>query len=390
MHGPSKRKTDDKLRDSNEDDEEDEDESEENDKPGIKKYIIGLARDILIAVIVMVIIIGSLWGYTGNWPPMVVIESSSMMHGDDSSVGTIDTGDLVLVKSIDGRNDVKTYWQGKKTGYETYGSYGDVIIFRKNGISETPVIHRAVVWVEYNASAQNIITVDKQPFSVRGFDVPSMGKYNVTEVWIENFKPNGHNLSIKLGLILLNFQRNGREPHSGFITKGDNNKDIDQTSNLADSKGRPVEPVDPDWVVGKAEGELPWFGLIKLFIGGETSEPDKRAPDTSVRMLIISIVLIIIIPIILDLTFSYISKKRKKRQEKSDKEEGEPDVPGRPPIGTSKLKPQQPSKTEPVGKDIERGGVPYKPQREEPKSPDTESGSDSEFVSKDDLLKKIK
>lgn len=389
MHRPSQRKTNDKLRDSKEDDEEDE--SEENGKPGIKKYLIGLARDILIAVIVMVIIIGGLWGYTGNWPPMVVIESSSMMHGDDSSVGTIDTGDLVLVKDIgNDRNNVKTYVQGKKTGYETYGSYGDVIIFRKNGISETPVIHRAVVWVEYNTSGHNIITVDKQPFSVRSFDVPSMGKYNVTEVWIENFKPNGHNLSIKLGLILLNFQRNGREPHSGFITKGDNNKDIDQTSNLADSKGRPVEPVDPHWIVGKAEGELPWFGLIKLYIGGETSEPDKTPPPTSVRMLIVSIVLIIIIPIILDLTFSYISKRRKKRQEESDKEEGESDEPGRPPIGTSKFKSQPPPKTEPGGKDVDKAGVPFKPQRELPKSPDSESDSDSEFVSKDDLLKKIK
>jgi len=33
-----------------------------------------------------------LYLFSGVWPPMVVIESSSMMHGEDSQVGVIDTG----------------------------------------------------------------------------------------------------------------------------------------------------------------------------------------------------------------------------------------------------------------------------------------------------------
>ena len=77
----------------------------------------------------MFILIGSMWGYTQNWPPMVVVESESMMHAEDSEVGVIDTGDLVLVKKTSGRGDITTYIEGKKRDYKTYGEYGDVIIY---------------------------------------------------------------------------------------------------------------------------------------------------------------------------------------------------------------------------------------------------------------------
>ena len=202
--------------------EEEEEESKET-KSNIKAYLLSLGRDILIAVIVMAIVIGSLWGYTGNWPPMVVIESNSMMHGKDSNIGIIDTGDLVLVKED---NDIETYIDGYKSNYQTYGSYGDVIIFKKNGLEDTPVIHRAVVWLEYNESGYNMVRINNKAYSVRGFDVPSMGLYNVTHIWIANYKPNGHNLSMNLGTILVNFQIYGT-PHSGFLTKGDNNLMVD-------------------------------------------------------------------------------------------------------------------------------------------------------------------
>ncbi len=298
-------------------DEEDEEEEQE-EKVSLGRYLLSLGRDILIAVIIMVIIIGGLYWYTGNWPPMVVIESNSMMHGDDSNVGTIDTGDLVLVKSINNRKDITTYVEGKKNDYKTYGSYGDVVIYKKNGLDDTPVIHRAVVFIEYNDSGYN---VHSKLWEYGSWDIPSMGLYNVTSFWIADYEPDHINLTVDLKIILTNFQRTGHEPHGGFLIKGDNNPQVDQVSNLADREGVPVEPVKDDWIVGRAEGELPWFGLIKLYISGETNEPNKAPPETSKNMLIISIALIIIIPIILDILFSIISNRREKRKKERAKEE---------------------------------------------------------------------
>jgi signal peptidase len=318
--------------------------SDEDSVVSKKDYAIGLGRDVLIAFIVMAIVIGSLFWYTGNWPPMVVIESNSMMHGEDSSVGTIDTGDLVLVKDS-GRGDITTYVEGQKSGYKTYGTYGDVIIFRKNGMDDTPVIHRAVVWLEYNASGSHFYKNNGIKVLRKGsFDIPSMGKYNETKIWINDYKPNRINLSIDLVPILSNLYNSPREPHSGYLTKGDKNSQVDQLSTLLDAKGRPVEPITSKWVVGKAQGELPWFGLIKLFISGETDQPNKSPPQSSVNMLILSIALIVAIPIILDVTFSMIGKRKKKAQADKEKKESQQAGPPRYPLAKPVEKPEDDSK----------------------------------------------
>jgi signal peptidase len=340
-----------------------------------KRYAISLMRDILIAVIVMSIIIGSLWLYTGNWPPMVVIESSSMMHGGDSHIDTIDTGDLVLVKDISDRDNIKTYVEGKQSNYKTYGSYGDVIIFRKNGQDDTPVIHRVVVWIEYNESGHHTLNNNNNRIVKNGsFDIPSLGKYNEPVIYIPNYYPNNINLTINLDQILNNFDRLGLKPHSGFLTKGDNNNGIDQSSSLKDAKGRPVEPVKIDWVVGKAEGELPWFGLIKLYVGGETSQPDKTPPPTSVKMLILCITLIVVIPIILDMLFSHLSKRKEEEQDDEHEKEG-------PGVVRQNGMIQQ-----------DKYSQKYKPGR--PRGPPDKSSpgvnDGSKYITKDDLLRKIK
>jgi signal peptidase len=376
-------------RDDTHDDDESDD--EEDKKMTTKQYLLSLGRDILIAVIVMVIIIGSLWGYTGNWPPMVVIESDSMMHGSDSNVGVIDTGDLVLVKEVEKRSEVKTYWEGytSKPKYMTYSSYGDVIIFKKNGLDDTPVIHRAVVWIEYNDTGWN----NKVP-EFGSFDIPSMGKYNVTDFYISNYKPNkGLNLTVDLTKVLENFKnsRPPRKPHSGFIIKGDNNLMVDQLSTLKDSEGNPVEPVKLEWVVGKAEGELPWFGLIKLYISGDTENENSQPPPTSVRMLITCIVLIIVIPIVLDVVFTLISKRKQKRHDEAEQKGVE-------------VRDEQPKKfrlfgRKPPDSDITKSDGPesrFSPPKHGPPSdtsqpiPSKPENTDSGSIPKDELLKKIK
>jgi signal peptidase len=378
--------------------EQQEQDQDDEDSPTLKQYLLSLARDIVIAIIIMIIIIGSLYFYTGNWPPMVVIESNSMMHGSDSSLDVIDTGDLVLVKSIDGdKNNVKPYIQGEKEGYKTYGTYGDVIIFRKNGLDDTPVIHRAIAWVEYNATGHNNIEGGD---GVGSFDVPTLNKYDVTKFNIDDFRPGHINLTVDLKQVLMNFMKNDVEPHDGFITKGDNNDIIDQKS-LIDANGFVVEPIKPEWVVGKAEGELPWFGLIKLYISGETDQEGKEAPETSRNMLILSIGLIIAIPIILDFTFSYLANKKKQEREEADNKELDGQGKGqmgrvRPGVGggnayqqaaypTRGAGPQQPQTPQKQGTYNGKYGGQFNQS-----SQNNKNNQNQHFTSKDNLLNKIK
>ena len=282
-----------------------------------KQTIFSLIKEILIALIILGLILGILWAHTGYWPPVVVIESNSMMHGEDSSMGTMDTGDMVLVKSVSSKGDVKTYVDGQKSNYKTYSSYGDVIAFNRNGGSGTPVIHRAIVWIVYNASGNN----NYAGLSDYGsFDVPSLGLYDVTEINIPNYELKPGNLTADLQIILMNFKSNNRKPHGGFLTKGDNNNGFDQMSNLKDSKNHPLEPVKLSWIIGKAEGEIPALGLITLFMSGKTSEPGKSAPSSSVNMLILLVTVIIVTIIILHLLFFHREKKRiRKREEEEEK-----------------------------------------------------------------------
>ena len=49
----------------------------------------------------IVIIVVALWQHTGSMPPLVVVESSSMIHEKDGEIGSIDAGDLILVHDRD-------------------------------------------------------------------------------------------------------------------------------------------------------------------------------------------------------------------------------------------------------------------------------------------------
>ncbi|WP_455392138.1 S26 family signal peptidase [[Eubacterium] cellulosolvens] len=290
-------------------------------KKELKQNLISTCKEFMIWVIIILIILGSFYGYAGRWPPVVVVESNSMMHGEDSTVGTMDTGDLVIVKKVSSKNDITTYAQGLKDNYERYNAPGDVVAFKKNGGTGIEVIHRAVVWIVYNSSGFN----GRQSLRNFGsFDIPSLGLYNITNFTITNYKSNNSDLTIDLIPILQNFQEYNRQPHGGLLTKGDNNDQIDQLSDLRDSKKLPLEPVRFDWVVGKANGEIPWLGLINLFLAGKTSEPGKSAPATSVNMLCVTIVSLIILIIIFHLTFLYIDKKRRKRREEEEEKQLKP------------------------------------------------------------------
>lgn len=262
------------------------------------KKMLPMVKDVLTAVIVILIIVAVMFAYTGVWPPMVVIESGSMMHDDSAygKIGTIDPGDFAFVKKVNDRNDVVTYYQGKKAGYETYGNYGDVIIYIKNGVGGTPVIHRAMCWVEVNITENGTF-----------YDVPELNYYHLSTITITELNLRDYDPKVN---------------HSGFLTKGDANNGCDQdpSAGIEDGLGRKVEIVKLEWIVGKAQGEIPWFGAIKLSVDDwstGTNNAGNVAPDCWV-MLGVSILILFILPISMDYLLQLISVKKQKKKEKRE------------------------------------------------------------------------
>ena len=75
-------------------------------------------REAFLAIGLVLLILGSLWIATGQFPPMVVVESGSMMHDtEDGSLGAIDPGDLVLVMNPD-RVEIITYVEAMQENNE--------------------------------------------------------------------------------------------------------------------------------------------------------------------------------------------------------------------------------------------------------------------------------
>ena len=262
------------------------------------KKMLPIFKDVLTAVIVILIIVAVMFAYTGVWPPMVVIESGSMMHDDSpyGKIGTIDPGDFTFVKKVNSRNDIVTYYQGEKTGYKTYSNYGDVIVYVKNGVGGTPVIHRAMCWVEVNITEEGVF-----------YDVPELNYYHLSAITITEL--NLHNYDPKVN-------------HSGFLTKGDANNGCDQDSSagIEDELGRKVEIVKLEWIVGKAEGEIPWFGGIKLSVDDwsrGTNNAGNIAQDCWV-MLGISVLILFTLPIAADYSFQLLSVKKQEKKKKRE------------------------------------------------------------------------
>ena len=323
-------------------------------KRQFRAQLIGFAKDIMVAMLIVVIVMASLYAYSGGiWPPMVVVESESMMHGTDSHVGTIDTGDLTLVKKIGSRSDIVTYVEGRPSynvayeeagvaakaetfkgahaGFSNYGDYGDVIIYEKNGrTDETPVIHRAMVWFEPNTTPA---CVAKLPMGyVGGGDFPDIKNANhphglkcIVTLTIQKVGYKKDQLIIHSNRIVSNANAVEGKPFAGFLTHGDHNGAgngtfyCDQES-LGDLHGMQLAPIKVNWVVGKAVGELPWFGALKL-VASKTTTTDQ-IPPSSWKGLITTIVLIIVIPFIIDIVVAqYQKRKPKKDKKKGDEKE---------------------------------------------------------------------
>jgi signal peptidase len=176
-------------------------------------WVVSLARDLLWIVAVVGGIALALFLICGTWPAVVTIESQSM-------VPHMNIGDLVVVVQKDRYGSFETWVDGTKSGKKTYEEFGDVIIYKPNGLTSIhPIIHRAIQYVDTGPVTE-----------IKGIKL------------VGNYTP----------------------PHAGYITWGDNNPRPDQGLNYP-AIGI-IEPVKEEWVVGKALLSVPLVGYLPLHI----------------------------------------------------------------------------------------------------------------------------
>lgn len=258
---------------------------------------LGWIREALLAIGLISLLVIGLWATTGTVPPMVVVESSSMMHDSEGEVGAIDPGDLVLVMSTSRRTKIVSMAEamedgGVWEGWESHGKPGDVIIFKKNGGIDTPVIHRVILEAVANdtvtptnrslqlcpqGSSWDPISIDADGQAgtcVLTWDAPGTTVLNQASInWsFDNVEcpSNPHGLMVQ----------EWDPGHAGYLTLGDNNRcDVDQGSQayplaggLTDENGNRVTAVRSDWIVGVAGAELPWLGAIKLAASSNSAQ----------------------------------------------------------------------------------------------------------------------
>ena len=265
-------------------------------RAGKERGAVQTVIDALIALALVGGIFLAMFGFSGNWPPLVVVESKSMQHSQtDSYIGTMDTGDLVMNMKIEAVSDVITYLAGKESNYTAFGSYGDVVIYWRDGDkSLTPIIHRAVLYLE--AIGDIGFRAPELEHLTHGVDYNFSNPSDVWDHITGDFKlfHYGYDdldyLNIPVSMMISRAHTRGATLHDGFITKGDFNQEVDQT--LGITKYR--EPVPFDWIVGKAVGEIPWVGVIKLWF---TNTLPGDTPSNSIMSIEICIAAIIALPV---------------------------------------------------------------------------------------------
>jgi len=283
-------------------------------RAGKERGAVHTVIDALIALALVGGIFLAMFGFSGNWPPLVVVESKSMQHSQtDSFIGTMDTGDLVMNRKVGAVSEVTTYLAGKESNYTAFGSYGDVVIYWRDGDkSLTPIIHRVVLYLTANDDGSFAAPELQQHTEGVGYDfIDSADSWSriTDDIVIHHYGYSDQELNVPISTMIDYAHIRGTALHDGFITKGDFNQEVDQR--LGITKNR--EPVPFDWIIGKALGEIPWVGVIKLWF---TNTLPGDTPSNSIVSIEICIAAIIALPVASE---TYIFWKGRK-----------PEIPGKP------------------------------------------------------------
>jgi len=177
-----------------------------------------LLESLLIFIIIFSVFAIGPFLLSGVWPPFTSILSGSMEPN-------INTGDMVFIvdneRFVSDSSSIYGVSPTENKEIESFNEYGDVIIFYPNGDeTETPVIHRADLYVEEG------------------------------ENWVSEIDDDF--LSINSCSTIANCPA----PHNGFITIGDNNSEYDQIGGIS-------EPVKEEWIIGKAKYRVPFVGSFR-------------------------------------------------------------------------------------------------------------------------------
>ncbi len=263
-----------------------------------------VVKDAVIALAVVGAMLFGIFAYSGVWPPVVVVESGSMMHADApfGKLATIDPGDLVIVKDVANPGDI-AYWADRTD--KSYSDWGDVIVYYRRGDESTvPIIHRAMTYVDVDTTGRGVSYRLKWPAGLDCGNGQRSGDscvYGSKGIYLPLLGFDEHTAR--------GFTKDAgyRPPSSGIITKGDNpvtNDASDQASGLSPS------PVQFSWIAGKGRGELPWLGLLKLAVAPQVNEDNPPsdwlrigncyAPTDLWAMLAIAIASLVALPVGVD------------------------------------------------------------------------------------------
>tara|TARA_B100000003_G_scaffold183861_1_gene177175 strand:- start:2651 stop:3532 length:882 start_codon:yes stop_codon:yes gene_type:complete len=262
-----------------------------------------------------------MWAHTGSMPPLVVVESNSMQHDSNGEIGTIDAGDLILVHSPED-NRIITFAEATDPksdyyGYESLGMEGDVIIYERNGESDsTPIIHRALFKISIGESlpAENQDGCEGGVFwnglCITSWSVPGSDQVNVKEInlvfdGVNTGKYSCGGIAAQHGSEWFSVE-NYSPMNPGYITLGDNNDCNDDqgvfefAQGLSSIHSGMIRPVQEDWVIGISGAEIPWLGTVKLMVSGGDSPGVSQVPGLSFVFLIAFVGVILAAPAVIE------------------------------------------------------------------------------------------
>jgi signal peptidase len=275
----------------------------ENDKPRdiramitafrtSEHWAVSLARDFLWVIVIVGCIALALYLICGTWPAIVTVESGSMEPH-------MNIGDLVVVVQQDRFGPIQTWEDAHATGYQKFGDYGDVIIYRPDGVtdfwasigllplsSQHPIIHRAMTWVDAGSPQPSYLNpydgkvTPAEYIPLATSNSTTYGYYLLypeNQTPPENISENAEGLAFNTAnenyflpeqYVVQNqgyIQYSAPAVNSGYITKGDNNPVSDE-GYLTVNNNQTIDPVEKNWVVGKALFTIPLVGLLPLHI----------------------------------------------------------------------------------------------------------------------------
>ncbi len=297
-----------------------------------------LLLEMALAVGMIACLVGAMFIHTGSMPPLVVVESKSMIHEEGGELGSIDAGDLILVHDQPG-DTIVTYAEATDPdntayGYQQHGLEGDVIIYAKNGEGGTPIIHRAIMRVvaeetvlpdrtattpcpeEATYDAERTAEDGLPGSCILTWSVPGTSVKDVSNVTVRfdgtdaayyDCERPAH-AGVEAHLVVWQWE----PEHEGMLTLGDNNKcSVDQGAGATNgsagvhSPSGVVGPVRDSWVLGVAGGEIPWLGTVKLMVGGPDSYGTRDVPSSSFIALFVVLGAVLLLPQVSEQTFRW-------------------------------------------------------------------------------------